>query len=158
MAHHREEHEAACDACKATGLYVGLAEKNGSAVVCHTCRGTGRVIKIIEWDDFQGRRPRPGVVHVVQVNPGIGIGCGGGYTFRDFGGMSYEDWRDGRPFPPKSEMRKFTCPAWWWQSADYSKKPNWEECIIAGSFSSCEHFKDKAGCWARFDREQEGKK
>lgn len=52
------------------------------------------------------------------------------------------------------KMRKFTCPAWWYQSVDYEKKPDWEECIGMGSFSNCKHFKNKDFCWERFDKEQ----
>jgi hypothetical protein len=50
-------------------------------------------------------------------------------------------------------MRKYTCPAWWYQSADYKKKPNWKECLACGSFSSCKHFSIKQNCWDRFDKE-----
>jgi hypothetical protein len=50
-------------------------------------------------------------------------------------------------------MRNYTCPAWWYQSADYTKKPEWEECIACGSFSECKNFSNKEKCWEKFDAE-----
>jgi len=37
------EGECECSACKGTGLYVGMAEREGAAVVCSRCKGTGKV-------------------------------------------------------------------------------------------------------------------
>ena len=60
------------------------------------------------------------------------------------------------PFPSGSEMRQFTCPAWWYQAADYEKKPQWDCCGIGGGlFWDCEHFAAKRECWERWDKEQE---
>lgn len=150
--------DAKCSSCGGTGLYVGLAEKDGAAVVCNTCDGTGCEKIVINYTPFDHRIKPSNVLHVFQVNPGICIGSGGDKKLKlsDFGGMPFKDWADGKPFPPKSEDRKFTCPAWWYQSANYEKKPHWDECIGYGSFSQCPSFKDKAGCWERFDREQKG--
>jgi hypothetical protein len=145
--------KAKCGSCGGTGLYVGLGERDGSAVVCHTCKGTGCQTLTLTWDDFTGRVDRPEVRRVVQANPGICVGTGNGHALADFGGMPADAWRRGEPFPAGSEMRRFTCPAWWYQSADYKKKPDWKECGY-GAFSACDHFKNKAACWERFDREQ----
>lgn len=154
MAHHTIEFDEACKSCKATGIYVGLAERDGSGVVCSTCRGTGKHHVVIEYDDFEGRHRHPAVRHVVEVNPGICIGrAGGKYRLSDFGGMPYEEWLMGRPFPTGSENRAFTCPAWWYQTADYRLKPNWNECG-QGAFSACPSFPSKAQCWTRFDAER----
>jgi len=57
-----------------------------------------------------------------------------------------------------SENRLFTCPAWWYQSADYEKKPRWKECLVCGSFSSCNSFVEKEKCWKRWDVEFGGAK
>jgi hypothetical protein len=149
------EFDEKCRACKGTGLYVGIAERDGSAVVCHTCNGTGCHHFKYEYEDFTERIPRADVNQVVQVNPGIIIGKGaqGGYVLSDFGGMSYQDWQAGKPFEAGMEMRRFVCPAWWYQSADYKKKPDWDECLACGSFSGCSSFKTKERCWARWDKE-----
>ena len=155
MKHHVIEFDEECKSCKGTGLYIGMAECCGAAVVCHACKGTGCHHVKIEYDDFIGRKSRSGVKRVFEVNPGIKIVEGSGVTLSDFGGMPYSNWDEGKPFPPKSENRKYTCPTWWYQSADYNKKPDWDECGW-GSFSSCRYFPSKLNCWIRWDREHGG--
>ena len=144
-----------CQSCSGTGLYKGMGERDGAAVVCHTCKGTGCHHFKHAYDEFTGRKPRPGIRRVYEVNPGICIGAGNGHTLEQFGGVPHEDWDAGKPFPAGSENREFTCPAWWYQSADYKKKPDWDECntSLGASFSRCPHFGNKAQCWERWDRE-----
>jgi hypothetical protein len=164
MSHHVIKYDCQCESCDGTGLYRGFAEKNGFAVVCHTCKGSGKTHVKIEYDDFEGRQERSGVTRVLQTNPGISVGMGqsssssykGNPKFlglESFGGLSYEDWKAGKKFGKGTEMRQFSCPAWWYQSVDYDKKPNWKECIGCGSFSSCENFKNKDKCWNKFDKQ-----
>lgn len=155
MSHHVIEFDQECKSCGATGLYVGCAEHDGLAVVCSTCKGTGKHHVKIEFDDFEGRKKK-NVKWVLEGNPGIVVGLKGkdsSYRFEDFGGQSYTDWLADRSFPAASEMRQFTCPAWWYQSADYDKKPKWSECDGWGCFSDCWHFRNKEKCWQRFDKE-----
>lgn len=153
MSHHVIEYDCQCGSCNGTGLYVGFAEKSGFAVVCRSCKGTGKGTgkrhETITYDDFDKRKERKGVKRVLQTNPGIGVGLGqmkGDSEFpsftgiESFGGLSYKDWKAGKPFGKGTEMREFTCPAWWYQGADYKKKPSWEECIGCGSFSGCQMF------------------
>ena len=154
MSGHEKVVQAECEACKGTGLYVGLAERDGFAVQCSKCLGTGEVTLTFRWRDFEGRKRRERVLRVLRANPGIVAGTGNGHAPELFGGMPYEEWRAGKPFPPGSEMRAFTCPAWWYQSVDYEQKPNWPECGW-GRFSDCQHFPTKAKCWARWDAERE---
>jgi hypothetical protein len=154
-----------CQSCKGTGLYHGLGESDGSAVVCHTCGGTGCHKFRHEYEDFTERVADFSTRRVYEVNPGIGIGKGtlDGKRLRleDLGGMPFEEWAKGKPFPKRSEMRAYTCPAWWYQCADYDKKPKWRECHenLGVSFSQCKHFGNKAKCWERWDKEnrKEGK-
>ena len=138
-----------CQSCKGTGLYKGMAERDGYAVVCHRCKGTGKVYFSHEYEEFTNRQPSVNIHTVLKTNPGIMVG---GADFK-FGGMSYDEWAGGKPFPDGSEMREFTCPAWWYQSADYDKKPEWRGCLVCGSFSSCRHFVKKRKCWERWDKE-----
>jgi len=157
MPHHVIEFDQKCKSCKGTGLYIGYAEKDGAAVVCCDCRGTGCRHTKIEYDDFEERIARDDVERVYEINPGIGIGKGkasGEYKLSDFGGISYEVWVKGhRKFGPGTENRRFTCPAWWYQTADYEKKPDWADCVGFGSFSGCDHFANKEDCWDRWDKE-----
>lgn len=152
MAHHVIEFDSECQSCDATGLYVGMGERSGAAVVCVYCKGTGKRHHRVEYDDFVDRRPRNNVKRVFQCNPGIAIGENDTIRLADFGGLDHTVWAAGEPFTDGTEMRRFTCPAWWYQTADYAQKPNWDECEW-GRFSECQHFPDKAQCWARWDRE-----
>lgn len=152
------EYDCECDACKGTGLYVGMGERDGAAVVCSRCKGTGHRHIVIKYREFEGRRKRQDVKRVFQANPGICIGVGDGHSLNDFGGIDYEAWDNGSSFEIGSENRAFTCPAWFYQSANYDLKPDWNEgevkCACLGSFSSCRHFHEKEKCWSRFDVEQ----
>lgn len=151
----RFEADAVCRACAGTGLYVGLGERDGAAVVCHVCKGGGCERITIDYEPFVRRAAREGVTRVYRANPGICIGERAGVCgLEDFGGMPFADWLDGKPWPAKSEDRAHTCPAWFWQTADYKRRPNWDECDLGVRFSDCRHFAEKAKCWERFDREQ----
>jgi hypothetical protein len=146
------EFDERCKSCKGTGIYVGMAEYDGYGVVCHKCNGTGKAHFKYEYEDFEKREINPNIKKVLQVNPGIGVG-----GIFDFGGMSYNDWYEGKPFPPKSEMRNYVCPNWWLQSTE-GKHTDWDWCIRLGeSFSQCEHFCNKKTCWERYDEEMENK-
>jgi hypothetical protein len=141
-----------CKRCGGTGLYTGMAERDGAAVVCHNCKGTGCHHMKFEYEDFEVRQKHETAKRVFQVNPGICIGEGNGHKLEDFGGMPIEDWEAGKSFKG-TEDRKYSCPAWWYQIADYNKKPKWDKCLGCGAFSNCEHFANKSECWARFDKE-----
>jgi len=147
------EFDQECSECHGTGLYVGMAERDGAAVVCHHCKGTGKYHFTHEYEEFTGRKPNPKVIRIYEVNPGIMIGTGKGHTLEEFGGLPAVDWAAGKPFGPGTEDRRYTCPAWWYQSADYKKKPDWDECGALGSFSSCKSFAAKSLCWNKFDKE-----
>ena len=149
------EFQKECESCHGTGLYRGIGERDGAAVVCHTCKGTGCCQISLEYTPFMARKNTNGVKRVFQVNVGVGIGEGNGHTLEGFGGISYKDWKNEQVFPRGSEMRKYTCPAWWYQGADYNRKPDWDECNCLGStFSKCSRFNTKDVCWERFDQEE----
>ena len=158
MGHHVIKYKSVCSSCDGTGVYVGIGEANGAAVECHTCKGTGCYDGKVEYDDFDERKERKGVRRVFCVNPGIGIGESKerGIYLKDFGGMPYSEWISGMTWKPGMEDRNHTCPAWWYQSADYKRKPEWDECweSIGGGFSKCKYFGNKAACWARWDKDQ----
>ena len=147
------EYDCMCESCNGSGLYIGMAEKDGAAIVCHSCKGEGHKHVVIRYRSPETRKRNMHAKRVYAANPGIGMGEGNGYTLEDFGGMPYQDWLDGKPFPKESENRKHTCPVWWYQCADYKKKPDWETCSLGVSFSRCKHFDNKAACWARWDKE-----
>ncbi len=153
---HKIEIKAECDKCGGTGLYSGMGESDEVAVVCHRCKGTGERLIVIEYKDFTGRKERPGTLRVIEWNPGIKVGGikSGESPPNEFGGMDYDTWKVGMSFLPGMEMRKYTCPSWWYQGANYKKKPDWNCCPGVGrKFSSCTYFDCKASCWTRWDEE-----
>lgn len=145
------EFDEECGECKGTGIYVGMAERDGVGVVCHRCKGTGKAHFKHEFTEFSGRKTRLDVDRVIQANPGIMCGSISGDTSW-CGGITYDEWLAGVGFGDGTEMRKSTCPAWWYQLVDYDKKPRWNECGW-GRFSDCKHFENKEKCWERFDAE-----
>ncbi len=153
------EFDRECTSCKGTGLYSGIGEGPTAGIVCTSCNGTGCAHIKIEYTPFLERRIHDKIKRVYATNPGIKIGENNDFKLEDFGGIPVEDWLAGKPFLLGSENRKYTCPAWWYQGADYEKKPNWKDgevqCLGIGSFSSCQFFLCKEKCWARFDKEQE---
>ena len=139
-----------CNSCKGTGLYIGMAERSGSAVICHNCKGTGRLDREIKYHPFTGRNERTeDIGKIFQTSAGMVLGgmMQGGITPEEF----EED--PAKAKEPGREPRDYICPAWWYQSADYEKKPEWDECKILGSFKDCVHFPNKDKCWVRWDAE-----
>jgi hypothetical protein len=143
-----------CGLCHGTGLYSGMGESIGAAIVCHSCKGYG--FRMSEFTQFTGRKELPDVERVYQANPGIKIGTAMGLELDDFGGVPASDWEPGMLFPAGSEMRKFTCPQWWFQSA-ISMSLDWNTCNsnIGRSFPQCRNFAEKGLCWDRLDKEQQ---
>lgn len=139
-----------CTSCDGTGVYVGFAEIEGAAVVCSSCNGRG-------WSEFKferalpERRVRKGVTTVFRRNQGFVL------SPESAGGLPYEEWRGGARLSvtPTDFDRKSMCPAWYWQNNKYENKPDWKECSesLGRSFPDCPHFKDRAKCWARSDKE-----
>jgi hypothetical protein len=74
-----------CGSCGGTGLYVGMAEPKGTAVVCLRCDGTGcREIEAIE---FSGRKRREGISIVRRSRGSLIVRwgpTGGSVTYEQF--------------------------------------------------------------------------
>jgi len=51
-----------CRSCEGTGLYSGMAEPKGVAVLCHTCQGSG--CEKLSYKPFTKRKPREDIVTV----------------------------------------------------------------------------------------------
>lgn len=76
----------ACPDCQTTGLYKGFAEAPGEAVVCLGCSGKGW--KMFQYEEFQGRKKKPGVSRIrlsrgSLLATGIG-GHGEAITYTEF--------------------------------------------------------------------------
>ena len=144
-----------CDQCNGTGIYIGFGEKDGFGVVCHNCKGTGRVEVKIEYFEFTGFKKRKDIIQVLETNPGISVGTNKTLSIDSFGGKRYNDWIKDKSFKNGTEMREFSCPAWWYQCTNYNNKPEFcnEYGFGCGSFSSCKQFCNKSDCWKRSDKE-----
>lgn len=146
----KQKIEAQCSSCNGSGLYSGMAESGDLAVVCSRCDGSGKMT--ITYTPFTGRKKRRGIKRVILTNTGYKLNAElvGSY------GLTYKEWWDGKLFVPGTEVRNYSCPASWYQSADYDRKPNWDECAasLGLSWSECKHYANKEKCWERWDREQ----
>jgi hypothetical protein len=148
------ELEICCPACKGTGLYVGFAEKDGCAVVCYKCEGTGKVVVIHEI--FQERKRRTDVKRVFSCScgyvhaPDDVMGERNGepflYEFSKYG-CTYDEWLEGvEPMP----MEQLYCP-YIWDNRGVGNEPL-PRCregrkSFYGRISDCKFFKDRAECW-----------
>ena len=145
-----------CKACGGTGLYVGMAERDGAAVICWQCNGTGAYEYEEHYEVFTERKKRYDVRRV--------FAHGGGYvhTAEDAGdlkfseaGAEYGEWLEGkRPAP----MKSLYCPYQWtnqdMQSRDHTHYAMYQtRCSVlwGGMIKDCEHFSDKAKCWELFE-------
>ena len=68
------EVESECRSCRGTGLYRGMAEPEGVAVVCLSCRGTG--CQVIKYTPFVARKARSDVETVRLSKGGFLLSCG----------------------------------------------------------------------------------
>ena len=66
--------KAECSSCDGTGLYRGVAEKPGTAVVCLTCKGTG--CRDIDYTPFSSRKRRSDVREVLLSRGSFIFSCG----------------------------------------------------------------------------------
>lgn len=144
------EWQEECKSCQGTGLFVGYAEKNGAAVICNKCKGTGCEHFKKEFYSFVGKKQKSNVTHVYATNPGFRINP---KTIE--GGVTLEEWENDTSivFQPGNEIRTRTCPAWWYQSVNYKLKPNWKECNSVNKFTDCRKFNTKEKCWRKWDTE-----
>jgi hypothetical protein len=148
-----------CKSCGGTGVYRGIAEGNGAAVVCNRCKGTGCENYHFEYKEFTGRKTIKDVERVFITGYGYVVGvkpitlCNG--VFVDFSkeGVSYGDFLKGKM--PK-HIKQMGCPMLADQSACHDIKGFTEICNdINGGWLNyipgCK-CKNKMKCWERFEK------
>jgi hypothetical protein len=82
-----------CEDCRGTGLYCGMCERKGEAVVCLLCRGQGW--HEVRYRVFTGRKLLRGVKSIRQSRGGfIGARVGGHGE-----AMTYKQFE--QKFPPR---------------------------------------------------------
>ncbi len=75
-----------CSSCGGTGLYSGMCEKKGEAVICCNCGGKGWEVK--SGEKFNGRKHKKGIKTIRQsrgtlIVTGVG-GHGKVMTYKEF--------------------------------------------------------------------------
>lgn len=149
------EADIECRECAGTGLYVGMCERDGAAVVCSSCKGTGLQHFRMEYTEFTNRQYRNDVKKVYKGSFGFIQGVedvtykGKLIKFTE-GGCSYADWLKGvEPKPVKT----LYCPL------RYSGQ-DWKSplgCVGIGNvIDTCT--KDKAKCWELYEKDINAKK
>ena len=142
----------------------GSREIFGAAMICRECAGTGGEVwwgpRLPPREAYGRRRRWEGAVpdaypiHRVYWHTAGEVVAAG----IDTGGVTYEEWWA----DPWSVMRRGaeprtkTCPAAFYQIADQTRQPEWEECQALrqyARFSACRWWAEKAACWERWDRE-----
>ena len=145
----------ACRACDATGLFVGLAERDGAAVPCVDCDGTG--CQTAYYDDFEKRKRISGIT---RVFPRSAVTLYAGVL----GGTPYPVWWESG-LRSGAEPREVACPmeffekdlSLWSSSASPMRADAW--CFLVQPRSArwgstcqkCPAHPENALCWQVFD-------
>ena len=106
-----KEIQIECPACHGTGLYQGMCEQDGCAVVCTKCGGKGYTT--YKYNEFTGKKVKEGIKRVFGKTCGIVHGpedykCEDGTVlhFSQYG-CTYGEWLDGKEPKPMEEL---ACP------------------------------------------------
>lgn len=158
------EMDIQCQSCKGTGVYVGMAERDGAAVVCHTCKGNGKYKYKFEYEEFDGLKKREDVTRVFKQSYGFVI-APRKLDFKNIGeidmtkeGVSYDDFTKGAM---PSHIKNLACPMLADQSACHSIKGFTDDCdkldggcLLGRMLTSCKNQQNKLDCWKRFEQAQ----
>jgi hypothetical protein len=155
-----------CRYCNGTGLYIGMAEKCGAAVVCSGCNGSG-LVKIEEsFKEFKERKRRKGVKRVYRTAGGYGITAediktedGIMHKFSEYG-CSYEDWLNGvKPKPIISLHCPYQHTSQGLQTKDKNNlyKNRCSKNLGYGFIDDCKLRKDMSKCWEIYNQKIERK-
>jgi hypothetical protein len=156
------EMEIECQACKGSGVYTGMGEREGAAVVCHKCDGTGAYQYKFSYNEFTGRKQRDDVARVYKSGYGYVISTGN-VKFGDVDidmdkeGVSYQEFMNGH-MPKHSES--IACPMLADQGLCHKIPGFVDECMElnggwVGQISSCKNQCNKRDCWKRFNDAQD---
>lgn len=151
--------EIECQSCNGTGVYSGMAERDGAALVCHTCEGKGKKQHVFRYNEFTGRKKSEKVKRVYKAGYGFVIGTGV-IGFSDAGkvdmskeGVSYEEFLQGKM---PNHIEKLACPMMADQGACHKIDGFTDKCNElnggwVGVLSKCNHRKKCSECWTRFN-------
>jgi len=148
----RIELDIECKSCGGTGVYRGMTERKGAAVVCTTCNGTGKQTHTFEYTEFTGRKLAHGVERVYLTGMGYQL-VPYKITYDDVGeidmskeGVSYAEFMAG---VMPGHVERLGCPMNASQS-DCNKIIGFKHQCTYDVLRNCEHYGNKAECWKRF--------
>lgn len=153
-----------CPSCKGTGVYLGLAESKGVAVVCNKCKGTGAYNYVYSYNEFTGRKIKDNVKRVYlsggvyKIGLGkLNFGDGIGEIDMDKEGVSYAKFLNGKM---PTHIKKLGCPMLVDQGACHEIKGFTEECDKLNNgwvnyIPECKYSPFKEKCWERFEKEED---
>lgn len=154
-----------CPNCNGTGLYIGFAERDGAAVICYKCKGTGK--KEYEYTPFNGRNIKSGVTRVFSKNQGYILKGSGSIDYElddntklhiefDKVGVSHNEWLHGKQ--PKL-IRGLGCPLSSDQGACHDIEGFTNECNklngdLVYHIPNCTLYNQCDSCWDRFENHE----
>ncbi len=154
-----------CQACDGTGVYVGMAERHGAAVVCYQCKGTGKYNYVLEYENFKKMNIRKNIKRVYKSSYGFCIAptkiptASGGVIDLETEGISYEEFKIGK-LP--EHTRQLACPMLADQGACHNIKGFINRCnklhgesLLGISLTACKNQPHKSDCWKRFEAGKE---
>lgn len=147
-----------CPQCKGTGIYVGLAERNGAGVICGHCHGTGAYMFKHTYTPFTKRRTRRDIKRVYQPHSGYVLTATGKIVNdhmeidMNTQGVAYADFLTGAM---PTHIMDMYCPMKADQSACHNVKGFTDVCNRRnggwlGYIPACK-YKDYRACWQRFE-------
>ena len=157
-----------CKSCGGSGVYQGMGERDGAAVICHTCGGTGCERYEFSYNLFKSRKKTRTVKRVylsgygyciapkiLTLNSYPGPGHTRGPTI-DFTkeGVSYKEFLSGKM--PK-HIHAMACPMMADQDACHKIEGFTDECNrlnveYLNHIPSCKWHNSCAACWERFEK------
>lgn len=141
-----------CQSCNGTGLYVGMAERDGAAVICFTCKGTGKFHHKFTYEEFTERTKRSDVRRVFKTSCGYtqcpdDVTNDGKLIEFSKAGVPYEDWlTGGQPLP----LKTLYCPKMW-TSQQWDSETCKQHCICGTSINNCPNRDNMAKCWEEYE-------
>ena len=153
------ELEIECEACDGTGLYSGMGESKGLAVVCRKCKGSGKYMYKFEYNDFTGLKER-GDIERVYLPTGYKLGLGiinfdgVGEIDMNKKGVSYSEFLEGkRP----NRIKEIECPMMADQGACHRVEGFVDGCNDlgigwGGTISNCKNQCNRMECWERYEK------
>lgn len=150
-----------CPSCKGAGVFAGMGEGQGAAVVCSQCEGSGAYKYEFHYHEFTGKKIRDDIERVYLKGCGYKIGTGvidfgeAGAIDMDKEGVSYKEFLAGAM---PDHIKALGCPMMADQGACHKIGGFVDECMKLnggwiGMIPRCANQCNKADCWRRFNEE-----